>query len=440
MNAPTPAVAHYRQVLDSSGARLAGAELAWMHTLRRAAMERFVARGFPTRRDEDWKNTDVTTLAGLPLATCLPVAPPLASAYPVVEGAHRLVFVDGAAAPSAEVSQALPDGVVLTTLKRALSDDPVSIARWLAARPERGEHAFFDLNTALMQDGMVLRVPAGVVLEHPVHLVTVSAGGQRASWLRHLVVLEEGAAVELVEDHVTVALFDGPDLSDSVLTISLADEAELLHSRLQRAGKLSHQLGMIHVEQGARSSYHLQALSLGGAIGRTELRVAQRGAEAETQLAGLALGLGEQVQDFFTFVDHIAPSGASEQAFRAVLAGSARSVFNGRVRVARDAQGIDANQSSRALLLSEDAIAHARPQLEIYADDVKCTHGSTVGQVDDEALFYLRQRGLSAQQGRRLLLEAFTAELVELFPEGDVRDHALASVSRWLRHALEGAR
>jgi Fe-S cluster assembly protein SufD len=433
-------VEHYRRVLEGSCTRLAGAELPWMGKLRASAMERAEARGFPTRRDEDWKNTDVSTLARLPLASCLPVVPPVGGAYPVIEGAHRLVFVDGGFVPAAELRQALPEGVELTTLKRALADDPVAIARWLAKRPERGEHAFFDLNTALMQDGMVLRVPAGVVLEHPVHLVTVSTGGERASWLRHLIILEEGAAVELVEDHLTVAMFDGPDLSDSVLSISIADDAELLHSRLQRAGRQSHQLGMIHVEQGARSGYQLQALSVGGALGRTELRVSQRGPEAETQLAGLALGVGEQVQDFFTFVDHLAPGGASEQAFRSVLAGSARAVFNGRVRVARDAQGIDANQSSRALLLSEDAVANARPQLEIHADDVKCTHGSTVGQVDDEALFYLRQRGLGPDQARRLLLEAFTGELVELFPEGPVREHAQAAVARWLRKALQGGR
>jgi Fe-S cluster assembly protein SufD len=433
-------VEHYRRVLDTNCTRLAGADLPWMGKLRASAMDRVAARGFPTRRDEDWKNTDVAALASLPLASCLPVVPPVGGAYPVIEDAHRLVFVDGGAVPSAEIAQALPEGVVLTTLSQALADDPVAIARWLAKRPERGEHAFFDLNTALMQDGMVLRVPAGVVLEHPVHLVTVSTGGERASWLRHLVIVEEGGAVELIEDHVTIALFDGPDLSDSVLTVSIADEAELLHSRIQRAGKQSHQLGMIHVEQGARSGYQLQALSVGGVIGRTELRVSQRGPEAETQLAGLALGLGDQVQDFFTFIDHQVPGGASEQAFRAVLAGSSRAVFNGRVRVARDAQGIEANQSSRAMLLSEDAVANARPQLEIYADDVRCTHGSTVGQVDDEALFYLRQRGLGPDQARRLLLEAFTVEVVELFPEGEVRDHAQAAVARWLRKALQGGR
>ncbi len=433
-------VEHYRSVLESNCGRLAGAELPWMKKLRGQALERFAARGFPTRRDEDWKNTDTAGIAASEFQSCLPVVPPIGGAYPSIPGAHRLVFVDGGFVAAAELRQPLPEGVVLTTLKQALIDDPVGIAKWLARRPERGEHAFFDLNTALMQDGMVLRVPAGVVVEHPVHLVTVSTGGGRASWLRHIVIVEEGAAVELIDDHVTIALFEGEDLSDSVLSLDLGDEAELLHSRLQRAGKHSHQVGMVHVYQGERSAYHLQALSVGGALGRTELRVHQRGTEAETQLAGLALGLGEQVQDFYTWLDHDQPGGASEQAFRAVLADRARAVFNGRVRVARGAQGIEADQSSRALLLSEDAIANARPQLEIYADDVKCTHGSTVGQVDDEALFYLRQRGLGPTQARRLLLEAFTGEIVDLFPEGEVREHAQAAVARWLNRALEGGR
>jgi Fe-S cluster assembly protein SufD len=430
--------AHYRAVLESQCDRLAGSDLPWMKRLRGQALERFAARGFPTRRDEDWRNTDVAAIGSLPFSSCLPVIPPVGGAYPQIEGAHRLVFVDGGFVSAAEVRHALPEGVVLTTLKQALRDDPVGMARWLAKRPERGEHAFFDLNTALMQDGLVLRVPAGVVVDRPVHLVAIGTGGDRASWLRHTVVLEEGAAVELVEEHLTRSLFEGDDLHDSVLSISLADEAELLHSRVQRAGRRSHQIGMIHVEQGARSVYQLQALSLGGATGRTELRVVQRGPEAETQLAGLALGLGAQVQDFFTFVDHQAPAGASEQAFRAVLGDEARAVFNGRVRVARGAQGIDANQSSRAVLLSDDAIANARPQLEIHADDVKCTHGATVGRMDDEALFYLRQRGLGPEQARRLLLEAFTGELLDLFPEGLVRDHARSAVARWTDRALDG--
>jgi Fe-S cluster assembly protein SufD len=430
------ATTHYRNVLESNCGRLAGAELPWMKKLRGQALERFAARGFPSRRDEDWKNTDVAALGARGFASCLPLVPPVGGAYPSIPEAHRLVFVDGGFVSAAEVRHDLPEGVVLTTLKQALQDDPVGMARWLAKRPERGEHAFFDLNTALMQDGMVMRVPAGVVVEQPVHLVTVSTGGERAGWLRHIVILEEGAAVELIEEHVTVSLFEGPDLSDTVLSISLADEAELLHSRLQRAAAESHQIGLIHVEQGARSGYQLQALSAGGALGRTELRINQRGPEAETQLAGLALGLGAQVQDFFTWIDHSAPGGASTQSFRAVLAGQARAVFNGRVHVAPGAQGIDADQNSRALLLSDDAVAHARPQLEIYADDVRCTHGSTVGQVDDEALFYLRQRGLAPMQARRLLLEAFAGEIVALFPEGAVQERALATVSRWLNMAL----
>lgn len=177
MTQGVPMVEHYRTVLESNCTRLAGAELPWMKKLRGQAMERFAARGFPTRRDEDWKNTDVAALAGLPLASCMPVVAPLGGAYPLIEGARRLVFVDGGFVPAGEICHALPEGVVLTTLRQALIDDPVGIARWLAKRPERGEHAFFDLNTALMQDGMVLRVPAGVVLEHPVHLVTVSTGG-----------------------------------------------------------------------------------------------------------------------------------------------------------------------------------------------------------------------------------------------------------------------
>ncbi len=431
-------VPHYRQQLARNGWQFAGAHLPWMGQLRRQAMERFAHRGFPTRRDEDWKNTDVASIAKLSLATGLPVIPPLGGALPRIEGAHRLVFVDGGFVPSAELRQDLPPGVVLCTLKQALAEDPIPLARWLARRPERGEDAFLDLNTALMQDGLVLRVPDGVELEAPVQLVVVTTGGRRASWLRHLVLLGAGSAVELVEQHITLSLFDGADLCDSVSTLVLGDEAELLHSRLQRAGPQSCQLSQVQVEQGARSVYHLQSLAAGGALGRTELRVAQRGPDAETQLAGLSLGRDRQVQDHFTFIDHLAPGGSSRQAFRDLLGGQARAVFNGRVRVAQDAQGIDADQSSRSMLLSDDAVAHARPQLEIHADDVKCTHGCAVGQVDEDALFYLRARGLDEAQARRLLLAAFVADVVELFPGGQVRRQVEQRVQRWLDLQLEG--
>lgn len=433
------AIDHYRGTLASRCSRLPGAELPWLGKVREAAMARFAERGFPTRRDEDWKNTDVRALSALSLDSCGPVAPPVSGSFPTIEGAHRIVFVDGGLVRGASIERSLPEGVQLTTLKQALQDDPVPLARWLSRRPERGEHAFFDLNTALMQDGIVLRVPAGVVVEAPIHVVSVSTGGERASWLRHLVIVEDGAAVEIVEEQVTRTMFDAPDLVDTVALVSLGEEAELLHTRLQRAGERSHQLAMVHVEQAARSVYHHQSLAVGGALGRVELRVEQQGTEAETQIAGLSLGRGGQVQDHLIFLDHQAPGGASEQAFRSVLAGEARAVFNGRVRVAPGAQQIDANQSSRALLLSEDAVAHARPQLEIYADDVKCTHGATVGQVDDEALFYLRQRGLSQAQARRLLLEAFVAEVAEVFPEGPVHERVRAEVDSWLSRALEAS-
>ena len=433
------ATEHYRRTLASRCSRLPGADLPWLGKVREAAMARVEAQGFPTRRNEDWKNTDLAALASLSLDSFCPVTPPVSGAFPSIEGAHRFVFVDGGRVRGAEVLQPLPDGVVLTTLKQALADDPVPLARWLSRRPTGGEHAFFDLNTALMQDGIVLRVPAGVVVEQPVHVVSVSTGGERASWLRHLVIVEDGAAVEIVEEQITASLMGGADLVDTVAFSSLGDEAELLHTRIQRAGERSHQLAMLHVEQGARSVYHLQSLSAGGAVGRTEVRVSQVGDEAETQIAGLSLGSGEQVQDHLTFLDHQAVGGSSEQAFRSVLDGKARAVFNGRVRVAPGAQQIDANQDNRALLLSEDAVANARPQLEIYADDVKCTHGATVGQVDEEALFYLRQRGLSAGQARRLLLEAFTAEVADVFPEGAVRERVRATVDRWFARALEAS-
>ena len=415
-------------LLREAGA-LAGAGLPWLRRLRAEAMARFEAQALPSRRDEAWRLADVDALLRRPRALA-PVDD--ARAPEPGEGGWRFSWRGGQLVE--ERRGRLPEGALLTTLRRALREQPTSVARFLARRPEPDEPALCDLGAALFQDGIALVLPAGAVLEEPLVLAVEGPGGGEAAFLRHVVALGPGAAVEICEERT-----GGGGLQVSLLDAELGEEAELLHSRLQLAGPEAQDLALLRVRQAARSVLRHQGLSRGAAQARAELRVIQEGPEAEAELAGLALGAGRQLHDLFTRVEHRAERGSSRQSFRALLAGQASSATCGRVRVAPGAQGADADQQSRALLLSDEACASHAPQLEIETDDVRCTHGTATGQLDPDALFYLRSRGLSEPAARALLLRAFAAEIAERFPPGPVRERADLELDRWLADAGRSA-
>jgi Fe-S cluster assembly protein SufD len=410
---------------------------AWLAEARRAALAHFEALRLPTTRHEDWRFTSLAPLAGTSFARAgegdaaavarlltVPGAPPLSPA-PLPrrgrgsgEGAMatpdgpRLVFVNGRLDPSRSSRGALPHGAVLSSLAAALRDVPDAVRPHLGRLARADDHAFVAANAALFEDGGFVLLPRGTDLDPPIALVFVTdaAAGPVAVHPRTLVVAEEGARATVEE----VFVGRGAGLTNAVTELVLADGAHVEHVRLQLEADDAFHVGIVHAEQGARSSLAAHAFTLGGRISRSELRSRLLGEGARVAANGLYMADGARIADNFSFVEHAVPHCTTTESYKGILDGRARGVFSGRIRVLPGAQKTVAHQLSSNLLLSEDAVVDAKPQLEIFADDVKCGHGGTVGQLDAAALFYLRARGLPEAEARSLLIWAFASEMVGL--------------------------
>jgi Fe-S cluster assembly protein SufD len=422
----------YRQEFAGRAPGLAGAGLPWLAAQRRAAIEQFASRGFPTRKDEDWKYTDVTPLAVRYLRPASGVPVDAAALAPFRFDAWQLVFVDGRFAPALSRLDGLPDGVRLTSLAARLREAPDALEGWLGRHVGAARHGFAALNMAFAEDGAVIEIRRGVELKKPIQLLSVSSdpAPRRANasvgsspgatepgsvqHLRHLILLEEGARAAVIESFV--ALTPGASFSTGVTEIDLAAGSELTHYRLVQNGADASQIDTTHVQQGRDSRYVAHAVTLGGRLLRHELDCALAGEGAECRFNGLTLAHGQAQVDTHTRFDHLAPHTTSREWVRGVLDDEARGVFSGRVVVHPNAQRSDAEQSNRNLLLSPRAEADSRPQLEIYADDVKCAHGAATGSLDPDQLFYLRSRGLEAAHARQLLVYGFAADALARLP------------------------
>ena len=391
----------------------------WDH-LREAAEARLVGRDLPTSADEDWKYTDLKTLAELGFGPA-PKATVDISSYllPEMVGT-RQVFVNGHHAPHASCSSAVPAGVRFFPMSTA-SEACHSLGS-IGAGAEK--ELFEDLNTARFEDGAVILVPKNMKVALPLHLLFITqAAAPSAVFPRVLVVLERGAELELVEEHHG----QGTYLSCPVVEIHVAEGAVLHHERVHREDLEAFHLGTVRAEVAKGGQYHSRTLSFGARLSRQRpwVRLAEG---AEATLDGLALLDGAQVADTHSYLLHAEPHGTSHQLHKCIVDGKARAIFNGQVRVAPHAQGTDAKQQSRNLLLSESARVDTKPQLEIDADDVKCSHGATVGALDPEELFYLQSRGLNADDARNLLTYGFAADVLTHIP--------VASLRRALRHLV----
>ncbi|MDH3738841.1 MAG: Fe-S cluster assembly protein SufD, partial [Alphaproteobacteria bacterium] len=288
------------------------------------------------------------------------------------------------------------------------------------------------LNTAFMHDGMVLFVDAGVAVDKPIHLVSIAVPSAAPMMLqpRHLAVLGDGATATLIESHI-----GGSDIAyfnNLVSELSLGEGAELNHYIFQEEGPAAVHISATALNLAAASSYGGFLLQSGGLIGRVETRAFLNGPGADCRLDGIYLGTGDQVLDTTTYVEHVAAGCRSRQVYKGVLDGKARGIFQGKIHVRPDAQQTDGHQLSRALLLSPRAEIDTKPELEIYADDVKCSHGATAGELDAEALFYLMSRGITADAARRILIEAFVAEALSEIRLSQVAEDFSAHVRNWL--------
>jgi Fe-S cluster assembly protein SufD len=392
---------------------LAGPRPAEWEQLRAQAEARLASLDLPTGTDEDWKYTSLKGLADIGFRSAPRAAADVSShLLPEMVGT-RQVFVNGHHAPRASCVSSLPAGVRFLPL--SVASEACHGLGSLEGGSEPG--LFEDLNAARFEDGAVILVPKNLKVALPLHLLFLTKGeAPVAVFPRLLVALERGAELELVEEHHGTGTY----LSCPVVEVRVGEGAILRHERVQREDPAAFHLGSLRAEVAKGGQYHSRTLSFGARLSRQEPRV--RLAEgAEASLDGLALLDGVQVADTHSFMLHAEPQATSRQLHKCIVDGQARAIFNGQVRVAPRAQGTDARQQSRNLLLSESARVDTKPQLEIYADDVKCSHGATVGQLDPEELFYLQSRGLDADDARNLLTYGFAADVLSHIPVASLR-------------------
>ena len=404
---------------------LGGREPSWLQALRSASIDRFAELGFPTVRDEDWRFTNVTPLARVPFQPGRLVDLDSAARAQVnglaclADDVNRLVFVNGFLAAGLSALPRLPQGVQADSMARLWRGHPDNIEPFLGQYAVSEGHAFRSLNTAFMRDGAYLRVARGVAVEEPIYVVCVTTGESVVAYPRHLVIAESGSAVTLVEAYV------GPGetacLTNAVTEIVVADGAAVDHYKLQREPLSAFHIASLAVHQQRSSRFSSHNIALGAKLARNEVNVVLDALGCECTLNGLYLVAGRQHIDNRTTIDHARPHCASHELYKGILDGKAHGVFNGKIFVRQDAQKTDAKQTNKTLLLSPDATINTKPQLEIYADDVKCTHGATVGQLDPEALFYLRARGIDMGSARNLLTFAFANDIVVRIKVGALR-------------------
>ena len=390
---------------------------SWLPALRQQAFERFAALGFPTTRDEDWHFTSVTPIAErtFKVVKPAPTALTLSDLEPwlVDESWHRLVFVNGRFEPVLSNFAGLPADVQVSTLSEALREEPAWVQQHLGALAGFDRAAFTAMNTAFMQDGVVVRVPKGEVVEAPLHILHVADAQVNGAAIhpRLLVVAEPLAQVQLVESYV--GLGSATYLVNAVAEVSVGNGARVDHYKLQREGSDAFHVGTAQVTQGRDSIYHSFSFASGAALSRTNIYTKLAATGSEARLNGLYVLDGAQHADHQTFVEHLAEACASRELYKGILDGESHGVFNGKVYVDPIAQKTDGKQTNKALLLSEKARVDTKPQLEIFADDVKCTHGATIGRLEELPLFYLKSRGIGADNARALLTYAFAAEVLE---------------------------
>ncbi len=400
----------------------------WIRRFRRQAMRRFEETGFPTIRQEAWKYTDVRRIAetGFTLGEARQPQEHLLSAGAIEEmDCHRMVFVNGLFNASLSRLDNLPAGVRVASLAGLLETEAPVVQPYLPPASETA--GFAALNAAFMRDGACVIVDAGIQMERPIHLYFISDddGASALAPLMNPVVIGAGGKATVIESYVGEDNASGLTLSET--RIDLAAGASIAHYRLQRQGAHAFHVGNVCCRQKEGSRFASYAVALGASLARTDIHARLAGKGASCTLTGMYLTSGRQHVDYHTRIDHEAPDCTSEEYYRGVLSGRSHAVFNGRVIVHEGADGTDARQSNGNLLLSRHAEVDTKPELEIYADDVKCAHGATVGQIDLEQLFYLRSRGLDEASARNVLTYAFA--------DGALARMGLAVVRRHLERA-----
>jgi Fe-S cluster assembly protein SufD len=417
MTVPTDLERH----LGPAAALPAGAP-AFVRGLRERGRARFAALGFPTTRLEDWKYTNVAPIARgtfAPAPATIPDGAAALAAAARLDGAVELVFVNGRFAPSLSTRPALPSGVVVEGLAAACAAHAALVEPHLGALAALDDDGMVALNTAGLQDGAFVHLPDGCDLGATIHCLFVSLanGTPIVSHPRVLIVASASSRATVVEQHVG----HGRYWTNAVTELVVGPGASLAHHKVQREDPGAFHLAAVVAAQAGDSHFRSHAVALGALLSRAAIATRLEAPGAACTFDGLYVADGIQHVDHHTTIDHARPRGTSRELYKGVLAGRATGVFNGKVFVRPDAQQTDARQMNQNLLLGDDAQIDTKPQLEIFADDVKCSHGATVGQLDDDAIFYLRARGIGESEARRLLIYGFANELVERVPVAPLR-------------------
>jgi len=413
-------------------------EPEWLQARRASAIAHFERNGFPTVRDEDWKYTDVTPAANL---ICEPqfgqqtestFEGDFAPFYLDEKTTLRIVFVNGTLAPQLSTLDNLPSGLSLLGMQDALQTPGNALQTHLGRYASVEDNAFVALNTALFHDGAFIHLQKDAQIESPIQLLFINTAPLSAPHVRNLVLLEEGARASLVESYVS--LTDDTYLTNVVTEIIAKENAALDHYKEQLESQTAYHIATTQIQAQENANVESHTFTFGGAISRHDANAVMDGEHIEVTLNGLYVAGRTQLMDNHTVMDHAKPNCHSFEEYVGVLDGKAVGVFNGKIFVRQDAQKTDAKQSNRALLLSRDAEVNTKPQLEIFADDVKCTHGATVGELDDEALFYLRARGISAANARDMLVYAFAQAVLNNVAIPSLREQLEKQLMLRLRH------
>jgi Fe-S cluster assembly protein SufD len=416
-----PAREHYVAEFARVANALPGHNVDWFRRARQVALDRFVETGFPTQRNEDWKYTSVAAIEKRPFQVVLPgsvtLGPEAAAGLALGGGCYLMVFVNGHHVPELSRLGGLPDGVTVASLAESLAHQPALLQAALTG--EVAGSGFGHLNTAFAADGAFVHVARNVMVGAPIELLFVSTGSDVVSHVRNVIWAQEGSEASIVEHYV--GLQDPACLSNAVTQIFCGANSAVEHYKFQEEGSASFHVGGVHVRQKRDSRFVSHSLSLGGALARHDIDTRFDAEGCDATLNGLYIVDSRQHVDHHTRVDHAKPHGTSREFYRGILDGRARAVFNGRVIVHQDAQHTDAQQTNNNLLLSREAEIDTKPQLEIYADDVKCAHGATVGQLDPDMIFYLRSRGIDESAAKSLLTYAFANDIINRIRVGPLR-------------------
>lgn len=425
----------YRSELSRFEREVAGTTPAWMQQLRQAAGARFADLGFPTTHHKEWTHTDVTSIVEIPftLAGRRPdiTKAELESVVSWVRPVHQLTFVNGHFSSSLSSLKLLPHGVIAGSQADSCTIVPNLLEPHLGRYAQHKDHAFVALNTAFLKDGAFIYLPPKMVVEEPILVMFVSCPNGKAtiSHPRVLIVAGPSSRAAVIESYV--GLKDDLYFTNAVTELVLGEEAELDHHLLQQESQAAYHIATLAVHQGRRSTFTSHSLAIGSALDRTEVRALLSDEGITCTLRGVYAATGRQHVDIHTRIEHAKPRCMSQQLYKCILSGHASGVFNGRILVRQDAHKTDARQTNNNLLLSEHAVIHTTPQLEIFADDVKCTHGATVGQLDRDALFYLRSRGIDLENARRLMTHVFGGELIRLITHEMIRNRFTELLSQW---------